>query len=410
MVIYPANIKSLMVNINKLIKFTKDSDMHLISKSGKSAHKYKKEFEELDQRQQHEILPDFDVFNNDLSLNKSYKLFKKNLNIPDYSKLGIIKYLGGDFIGNSSYEAIHQNYPEYLKYLVTEDIVFLIIGLIEAENQNLYNSGSTSQIYRMFEALREREYEDVDELEQWAEDYARNPYVPTGGSTTTVASTRIFRARELQRIKQENEDKQRRKEMYFVVFIDKTFPDTFFGHRYTFDSIKWKENAPCTEAEFTSQLNAYIVEYINEQTRQNNERIKQYKEERLERINKENEAKKLKQQEAQAKNNKYRNELIKQLEYFKPYERLIVIYENDMPPYYFPISFVDNITDEEIKKIPDDVKQQMISRIQCFDKAKSRKILPKIGPWREFSYRLIARNQNQNTGNLSKREKSIRKK
>jgi hypothetical protein len=213
MVIYPANIKSLMVNINKLIKFTKDSDMHLISKSGKSAHKYKKEFEELDQRQQREILPDFDVFNNDLSLNKSYKLFKKNLNIPDYSKLGIS--YDDACIGNSSYQAIHQNYPEYLKYLVTEDIVFLIIGLIEAENQNLYNSGSTSQIYRMFEALREREYEDVDELEQWAEDYARNPYVPTGGSTWTLAKIRIQRARELQRIKQENEDKQRRKDLYF---------------------------------------------------------------------------------------------------------------------------------------------------------------------------------------------------
>ena len=73
--------------------------------------------------------------------------------------------------------------------------------------------------------------------------------------------------------------------------------------------------------------------------------------------------------ERQTKNSVYRDELIKQLEYFAPYEKLIVISGNGMgmPPYYFPIYLVDNITDEEIKKIPEDVKQQMISRIQHFD-------------------------------------------
>jgi ADP-ribosylglycohydrolase len=324
---YPENIKNLMVSVNKFIEFTKNSDMHLISESIEDAHKYKKDFEKLNPFKQREILSDFDVFDNHISISKSYKLLKKNFNLPDYSELGFSNDSTGGITDSSSYQSIHYRHKEYLKYLDTEDIVHLITGLIEAENQVLYFTGSTNQIYHMFFALMEREYEGLYELEQWAWYYADNCYVPTGS---------CGRIRGI-------------------------------SHSVADYHQRW-DDFECNRIQ--GQLD---------------------KIERIKRQRKENEAKQVKMRERQTKNSVYRDELIKQLEYFAPYEKLIVISGNGMgmPPYYFPIYLVDNITDEEIKKIPEDVKQQMISRIQHFDFDKLHNRTTKMmRPWYEFSYRL----------------------
>jgi uncharacterized FlaG/YvyC family protein len=177
----------------------------------------------------------------------------------------------------------------------------------------------------MFEALEERGYEKIDELGEWAYHYANNSYVATGGS---------------------------------VYIRDRS------------NSI----------ADYHKNWNIHF-EYIEQSYCDKAERIKKQR--------KENEAKQVKMRERQAKNSKERDDVINEIKQLDSDEKLIAISIDDKPPYYFPIYLVDNITDEEIKKIPEDVKQQMISRIQYFDFDKLHNRTTKMmRPWYEFSYRL----------------------
>ncbi len=316
----------LMSNIKNLIDFTKDSDMCLIvAKSEDMARKYKKDFEKMWPGEQRRILPKFDIRGNNLTMRESFQLIKKDFNVPDYSKLNLKDDITAGVSANDSYHSICYMWSKYLKYLDANDIVHLIIGLIEAENQKLYMTGSTNQIYHMFDTLRLRNYRDVDALEEWAWHYADNCYVPTGSCGNIRAMSGSVAEYH------ENWDK-----------------------------------------------------YAQKQAQQKLDRL-----ERLKRIKKENAAKQVEMRERQAKNSKKRGDLINKIKLLDYDGILVTISSSEKPPYYFPIELVESMADEKIKKIPADIGQQIISRIHSFNFDRlHRRTTKMMRPWYEFSHRL----------------------
>jgi len=101
----------------------------------------------------------------------------------------IIIGLSGDFIDLESklpkYLPVHlylhhldNEIVDYFSILSDKEIAALIKILVEAENHRLYAIGSMTQIFKMFIELRNRGYEDTDNLEEWAFQHTKSYYVP----------------------------------------------------------------------------------------------------------------------------------------------------------------------------------------------------------------------------------------
>jgi ADP-ribosylglycohydrolase len=301
---YPIGLWKVMEKVHQIIKLTNNSDLHSITK---------------------------------IKVDKGYKahksiLLEKGFNIPEFSVLGF---------SNQEYQYINHNINYYAKLLTRDETFSLITGLIEAENQELYGTGSTSSIHILFDHLKKRGHDRYDELEDWAFNYAHNDYVPTGSS----------------------------------------------GRRRT-------------EARSVSE---YYEMRVADQ--KDIEKSRKDKERKLKEQKRENVVKQIQMRKKQAKNSKARSAEVAHLKKLTLTEMLTVIVRSDKPPYYFPSSLIENLTDEEVDGIRFDIQNLINERIKRFKEPRGKGY-----PWKNLSQRITSSLKNKFEQEYESRLSSVKMK
>lgn len=132
----------------------------------------------------------------------------------------------------SDIQAIEKRALEDIAQLSVEDIVKTIQTIVEMENRlirstrHLLSRGSTSQVYRLVQELRDRDQALAEEICDWAIRNALNPYVPFGTYNTdritarnleeyySLRAARFARQAERERLDQERAARRRAERSY----------------------------------------------------------------------------------------------------------------------------------------------------------------------------------------------------
>ena len=201
------------------------------------------------------------------------------------------------------------HYPDkYLSLYSVEEIIALIRILIEAENLDFYFVGSASGMRQFYRWLRRNKYINIDELEEWASEYASQPYT-------------------IQYISGHPNCK------------------TTYAH---YEELRWKA-------------------IVKREARQMVEARK-----RRARIKLENAKKYALMQKKQAKDSRDRRLSMEELERLSPTERISKVAQSRHLPYYYPCHFVDSLSDKDINSIATETKRLLVQKIKHTTSAKRK--------------------------------------